>query len=115
MGDDFLRRTFPELQDLKAKAKDNPNLAIPYVYEYYMVHPFTQLAAAAGVKSMMARTLNALAEAMEKRPRLPRLLIILMDIDLIADFDLVDDVNFNPKKDFNKVLTWFTKQVNIAV
>ena len=38
-----------------------------------------------------------------------------MDKDVIADFDLLHEENFNPKKDFLKVLMWFAKQVNIAL
>ena len=63
----------------------------------------------------MARMLNALGDAMQERPRLPRFLVIIVDKDIMGDFDMFDEENFNPKKDFLKVLTWFSKQVNLEI
>ena len=67
-----------------------------------------------GVKSVMVRVLNSLEDTLQSRSRLPRFLIILLDKDLIADFNL-DDEDFNPKKDFTKALNWFANQVNVAI
>ena len=63
-------------------------MQIPYLYEYYNVHIYTQIASV-GVKSVMTRVLNALMEGINYRPWLPRFLIIILDTDLITEFDLL--------------------------
>ena len=70
--------------------------------------------ASVGVRSAAARILNALMEAINSRPRLPRFLVIIMDFDIMKDFDF-DDNLLKPYKDFYKVLHWLFRQVNLVL
>ena len=63
LGDDFVRKTFPELQELRRKAKGNPDVVQLYLYDFYMVHPCHQVASI-GVKSVMACMLNVLTDTL---------------------------------------------------
>ena len=94
------------------KAKSKPaKVALPYMFEYYNIHAYQTI----GVKSTLARILNALGDAVQERPRLPRFLLVIMDKDVMADFDLFDDEDFNPKKDFTKALMYFAKELNLIL
>ena len=113
IGDRTLKSVGGELTNMRdlSRMKDS-NIQIPYLYEYYNVHIYTQIASV-GVKSVMARVLNALMEGVNHHPWLRRFLIVMLDTDLIAEFDLLAQENLH--KDFTRVLSWFTKQVNIVI
>ena len=114
MGDDFLRTAVGEFYDLYEKSLiPKSETTTPYLFEFYNVHHFEKLAAENGIHSAMAHMLNALMEAANTCKRLPRFLVIMMDTDLLADFELHHDSRVD--KDFTWVLTWFTKQVQILI
>ena len=113
IGDQTFKSVGGELTNMwdLSRLKDS-NVQIPYLYEYYNVHIYTQIASV-GVKSVMTRVLNALMEGINYHPWLPRFLIIILDTDVITEFDLLAQENLY--KDFTRVLSWFTKQVNIVI
>ena len=110
LGDNFLRSSFGELQTLHENAKTDDSAVSPYLFEFYNVKQLQNLASV-GVKSVMARILNALMEAVNTRPRLPRFLVVILNTDLMAEFDLSGETKL--AKDFSKVLHYLAKQINI--
>lgn len=122
VGDTSLNSSSQAFKDMQLKAKavikfnEDEHLhkeVIPYFYEYYNVSMYTQLGSA-GVRSVLGRILNSLLEAINKRPRLPRYVILLLDKDVI------DEVNiWEPEaavsKNFNSIIMWLCRQVNILI
>ena len=107
-----MQKTIGELKDLYQKASFNKDIAMPYIYEYYNVHDYSQLASV-GVRSTMARILNSLIKAVKEKPRLPWFLLLPIDMDILVNLENIG--NYNPNKDFPKVLRWFTKQIKIII
>ena len=99
------------IEDSRRKA-EKP-IPPPYMEIYYNLHFFQNLASPAPT-TYLARVLNTLQEAVNDRPRLPRHLVVLIDMDIMAEFNLQDD-EFDPEKEFKRVLTYLTKQINITI
>ena len=112
LGDDFLQSSFGELQMLCENAKTDEGTVSPYLFEFYNVHDFHKLASI-GMRSVMARILNTLMEVVNTRPRLPRFLVVILDTDLRAEFDILGETKI--AKDFSKVLHYLAKQINIII
>ena len=87
--------------------------ATPYLYEYYNVFAFMQIASS-GVRSILARLLNSLIEGLNERQWLPRFLIIFLDMDLIDEINVWFPENAMVKA-FNMVLCWLVRQVNMLI
>ena len=64
IGDEFLWSIFGTFQEIneKARAQTECDSVKPYLYEFYNVFPFHQLASE-GVNSVMSRVVDALMDA----------------------------------------------------
>ena len=102
----------------KTKSRKPKGLAVedarPYLDEYYNVHFYQNLASCGDKSSFLARISNALNDAVNERQRLPRHLIVIIDVDLMADFNLADE-NLIPEKEFKKAITWLTKDLDLTI
>ena len=119
----MLEATFRSFRDMKTKAKlkqkqpQQEAAATPvvllYLYEFYNVTAYTQLASS-GVKSIIARVMNALVEGLNSRPRLARYIVLMLDKDLIDEANV-----FHPEaaviKTFDETLTELVRQVNLVI
>ena len=118
IGDRFLRNSTAALDKLLNKNKNNATsghnaeATLLYMNEFYNVFPFHELAAA-GMNSVITRVLNSLIVAINAKPRLSRFLLITLDKDLIAEFDL--DVENNVVFTFKRILFWFKKQIQVIL
>ena len=118
MGDKTLDSTFQTFKDMQLRAKnksgynnDAEEIILPYAYEFYNVFAFTQLGSS-GVRSILARVINALVEGLNSRPRLPRYVVVVLDKDII------DEVNvFKPEaaveKVFWEVTDWLACRIKV--
>ena len=78
-----------------------------YINKYYNILPYFKF----GEKNCIARVINSLIEAFNKRKRLPCFLVILLDKDVIEDVDpFCTDWNV-----LHKLINWLAKQLDIFV
>ena len=91
-----MEKSIQAYKDLRNRAKLKSNLAnqgdgeravMPYLYEFYNVFGFTQLASS-GVRSVLARVINSLIEGLNERPQLPRYVVVMLDKDVIDEIDV---------------------------
>ena len=82
----------------------------PYLYEMYNIHGYYQ-----SIRSMvpgLARLVNAFTEGMNKRLRLPKFIIIIMDKDIVH---LVKNAEQGSYEMLRKCLVWLVKQVSTLI
>ena len=106
LGEAFLRDVFPIFQQLK-KQTVRAESAKPYLYEYYNITPLYS-AAVSTTRSIMARVHNELVTELNKKDKLPRYLLIILDKDLI---EAIDYDEFGVGQLFYDQLNWFAKNV----
>ena len=98
----FLRKNIGVFQGMGEKKQpnlptgDNDNqLPVPYLFEFYNVHPFNKLASGMGDDDCaIARIINALQDPVISRPWLPRFLIVVIDTDVLREINLDEEFNF---------------------
>ena len=106
VGDDFLRETFDTFTNLRVGSKIQRK-APPYLYEMYNVLAYHQT-----IRSMvpgMVRILNAMVEGLNKRLRLPKFIVLVLDKDFIA---LTKHFEFGAYQSLKRCLDWLVKEIN---
>ena len=91
IGDQFLFDMYPTLPELKNESRSKQS-QVPYIYEYlnvssYVTNPLVV------VRSKLACILNALISALNEAVKLPRLIVVIPDTDLLEQMDF-----FSPGK-----------------
>ena len=89
VGDEFFTKTFSEMQELRRRARA-ANAKPPYLYDYYNVFGFYTLRSSGNTRSI-GRMLNSLIVGLNTRERLPRLIVLVIDKDIIEDVSLYND------------------------
>ena len=107
-----MRDIYQSFQAIVNKSRLNKKLAQPYLQEYYNVKGFNYPSANAGIKYATTRILNSVIEALNSCDRLPRMILLLPDQDIINDVNLYD---FGAYKVIAAVVNWLTHQVDIAI
>ena len=111
IGDQFFRDMFPSLQNLKQQAK-LLKTPIPYLYEYYNVFGYYSMVTS-GIRCAIARVYNSLVVGLNTRECLPRLIVIMLDKDII------EDVSFHGHYETDDVITknieWLFRQISIVI
>ena len=82
------------------------------MYEYYSVGLYQEIANV-GENSLMAQVLNSFISAVNSKPRLPRFLIVLLDMDIMSEFNL--EMEKNVIYTFRKIMFWFVKQIKMII
>ena len=111
MGDSFLRETFDVYQNLKVGARVQRKRP-PYLHEMYNVLGYYQ--AAHSMLDGLSRIVNALVEGLNKRLRLPKFIIVILDMDILKLIKKPGNRNSNVDI-FHYVkacLVWIIKQVS---
>ena len=112
VGDSFMRDTYQTFRAIINESHLNRKVTQLYLREYNNVKGFYYPSAIAGIKYTMTRILNSVIEALNSCDRLPRMVLILPDKDIINDVNLYD---FGAYKTIAAVVNWFTCQVDIAI
>ena len=90
-------------------AEQNKKLMPPYIQEYYNVSCLTN-------DDLNTRTIgcivNALTDALSKKHKLPRLILVVINKDIIADIDVFDHQAVRMIRD---AVDWFTRQIDILI
>ena len=82
IGDAFFREQYSTLQGLKTQALIMKK-SLPYVYDYFNLFGFFT-SDVQFHRNILSRVQNAILEAFNRRERLPRCIILVLDKDLIA-------------------------------
>ena len=82
IGDQFLKEVYNKLPAIKNEAVITKQ-EMPYLYRYYDIYSYFQCKAIMAANGGLLRIVNALIEAVNKRPRLLRMIIIFPDKDIL--------------------------------
>ena len=88
VGDQFFREVFLILQSLKRCAKVQEEEP-PYIYEYYNVFGYYTMWTS-GVKRSISRILNSLVTGLNTHERVPHLIVVMIDKDIVEDVGIFD-------------------------
>ena len=105
---------------LKALMKNNlannsgdGKVVLPYLFEFYNVMAYFQKESS-GVRSLLARVLNALVAGLNEKPRLPRYIVVVLDMNLLDQINI-----WEPEaaviKACNILACWLAKKINILI
>ena len=103
VGDDFLKDITHSLQDLKIKASA-ANKALPYIYERYNISLIYKSPLTSDAYS---RILTAFTNAMNKKFKLPKYVIVVPDKDLLQEMNYF---NFGISRLLGITTNWLAKQ-----
>ena len=112
VGDHFFSKIFGHLQDKRRKAWA-ANLDPPYLYCYYNVFGYYTLRSS-GNKHAIGHMLNSFIVGLNTRDRLPWLVVLVPDKDIIEDVGVYDD----PHRAVNIIaenVGWLLRQMEILI
>ena len=113
VGDGFLKDNFGTYKSLEYPAFRNKKITQFYMSNYYNVKNFNNLSAVgASARNAMARLINSTIEALNSSNTLPKMLIIIIDKDLIESINLF---NYGAYKVLLQVVNWLTRQIDILI
>ena len=109
--DQFLDSMTNVLQIMINEAKENRQLPRLYIQEFYNIHHFTDMK---DIKNPAAgRIYNSFVDVLNKRPRLPRFIIIIIDETfIIEDINVFEDDSITSLRE---EIHWLTKKVHLAI
>ena len=110
IGDQFLINVFHALQQLQVEAKEARRQE-PYIYEFYNVSCFTASPNSV-IKSMLARLVNSLVKALNDCKKLPRIIMVIPDWDILK---FLDHKTFGIKMIAEDAVGWIITQMNRAI
>ena len=113
IGDRFLKEIYNTLPAIKNEAVTTKQ-EILYLYRYYDIYSFYQCKAILAANGAMLRMVNALVEAINKRPRLPRMILIFPDRDILDALgqEFADDNTYDA---VHRLVSWFVNFVDRSI
>ena len=113
LGDNFVKELFPAFEAIKFKSQHDSKTTATYMQEYYNLRAFNNLLSG-GVKLAVVRVVNSLIEGINRKDihHLPKLLIVVIDKDLINDLDLHDE---NIVNTIQNLTQWLVRQIDMTI
>ena len=110
IGDKFLHSIFDTLQSVRDQAKDKKK-SLPYIYETYNVtllmdNPIPQ------IHNLLARLLNCLIKGLNNKSKLPRMIVIMPDWDILR---FMNHYTFGVSIIAGKCLNWIITNMERAI
>ena len=93
------------------KGKNNAEVIMPYLFEFYNVHPFNKLDTDGTV---LGRIVNSLREVFNTRHQLPQYIIIFLDKDIMEEINVWEPEKAM-MKNFNDAIFYIFKKVDLLV
>ena len=106
LGDSFLKDVFPTLQAMRYGSTVQKKMP-PYMYDMFNVIYFFTSPMTFGNNTLL-RANNAFIEALNRRGRLPRYILIIFDRDLI---DMINRFDFGITEQLDRCIRWFATQM----
>ena len=110
LGDQFFRQTFPALQAWRRRTRVQ-KVQQPYLYDYYNIFGYYTVTTS-HTKHTVGCVLNALITALNTRERLPRMILIILDKDLLEDIGIF---NFRTDDIIAENIGWLFRQFEILI
>ena len=88
IGDQFLHETFPTLMQLKTESTATRDQ--PFMYDYFNISSFMTNPVSM-VRSKMARVSNALISGLNDAKKLPRIILVIMDADILEQINFINE------------------------
>ena len=110
VGDEFLHDIYHALQKLKTEAIIAKH-HLPYVYDYYNITFFTPSPKSL-LKNTLARVVNAVTKALNDTLKLPRIILVIVDHDILK---FVDTNEYGIRHIVSECLNWCITRINRAV
>ena len=107
VGDSFLRQTYETLQKLRSASQDKRVRRSLYAYDYYNVTLYFP-SGTSTMRSVMAKLLNAAAEGLNQKEKLPKYVLLVLDGDLIKNLNFFA---FGMTEMFEKAIDWLVKNL----
>ena len=113
IGDSFLKDIYSTYQMLEYQGFQNKKATQFYMSDYYNVK-FYEKSGATGVSAHNAvvRIINATLEALNGCQTLPRLLLVIINKDVIESINLFD---YGAYRVMAQVINWLTRQIDIMI
>ena len=110
VGDRFVSETFPALPELKVVLKEERRPSL-YIYDYYNItcHAENQLSAN---ENTMARLVNAVIKGLNEPHRMPRIILMIVDTDLLTH---IKHVGFGESQVIGSAINWIVRNVENAI
>ena len=112
IGDQFLKQTFNAYTVIQEEARKNNKTTCPYLQEYYNVDAFFEMALG-DVKTVTGRVVNTLIDTLNRKQKLPRFLVVVLNKDIINDIDVSD--NDVAREMIKSTTNWIVKQFEIIL
>ena len=107
-----MQDTYNTMLEVKEQALKDKNFIRPYIIEYYNVLRFYKPTEGGNADSAMARVVNSLINALNRRDRLPRYLVMAYDMDLFNDVDLYCDETIEL---IYSAVEWVVRKISMEV
>ena len=105
VGDDSLRTWFPILQEIRSESVKR-NSKPPFMYDCYNVFPF-YTGSSGPLKDTLTRILSSLTEGFNRREKLPRYIMFIIDKDLLESLTPLED--FGVTEGITALFNWVAK------
>ena len=112
MGDDFANNTVHEFLKGRKKLDGTPDT---YVYAFYEVREFTTTRNSNNDKNVISRIRNAFITALNEHASLPKLVVFILDDDVITNVKLDDNLPLVPQYEYIlcKLMTFINRSIEI--
>ena len=111
LGDTFLKDIIGSFEAIRYQAQRDKEEVPPYIQDTFNVYPYYD-SASSGVKHSITRIVNSLIEAIKERRRLPKYLVVIIDLDMLRDVDVFDQ---SAAQIINELVRWLVRQVDMIL
>ena len=109
IGDQFVNDVYYILSGMKQKAISSKKGKLPYIFEYYNVSCFTPNPNTI-LTDVLARMVNCLIKALNDAVKIPCLILVIPDEDIMTFIDYPGDGS-GSKFVFGGAITWIVNQM----
>ena len=81
---------------------------MPYLAEYYNIFNFNERSGPNAISNI----LNSIIDVLNKRDHLPRLLVMVLDKEIIKTLNFFD---FGATRELAALVNWLTRQIDITI
>ena len=110
LGDKSLKTAFNDLQIVINECQENKQLPRPYIQDYYNILSYTT--ESSNDVPVISRVANALQDAIKERHCFQRFLLVFLDKDVIANYNVFDK---HVVAVIQEAVEWLVRQISIEI
>ena len=111
LGDTFLKDIIGSFEAIRYQAQRDKEEVPLYIQDTFNVYPYYG-SASSGVKHSITRIVNSLIEAIKEHRRLPKYLVVIIDLDMLRDVNVFDQ---SAAQIINELVRWLVRQVDMIL